>query len=158
MISVNVSCNEQEVRKFDDAEVTLSDSQEELIIAQPKTNFVTSEIQTEMEFLDEPEMTWQNNPLSEMSDMPQVHSGAVMKPVPLEKVERLMKVSTGCGPSPDQEIEEIFANESHEKSMKSFTPLREIPSRSSKVSIGTSPPPQSISTQVKNFKLVFFSP
>lgn len=60
-----------------------------------------------------------------------------------------IKVSTGCGPSPDREIEEIFANEMVETSMKSFTPVRDIPSRASKVSIGTSPPPQSISTQVK---------
>lgn len=59
------------------------------------------------------------------------------------------QVSTGCGPSPDREIEEIFANEHIEDSiMKSFTPLREVSSRSSKVSIGTSPPPQSTSTQV----------
>lgn len=59
------------------------------------------------------------------------------------------KVSTGCGPSPDREIEEIFANEHIDDSiMKSFAPLREISSRSSKVSIGTSPPPQDTSTQV----------
>ncbi|CRK97753.1 CLUMA_CG011133, isoform A [Clunio marinus] len=61
-----------------------------------------------------------------------------------EKVENKVKVSTGCGPSPDREIQEIFANE---EKLETFTPLREIPSRSSKVSIGTSPPPQSISTQ-----------
>lgn len=60
---------------------------------------------------------------------------------------RKVGVSTGCGPSPDREIEEIFANEKAASSSP-FTPLREIPSRSSKVSIGTSPPPQSISTQV----------
>lgn len=67
-----------------------------------------------------------------------------------EEVRRIknVKVSTGCGPSPDREIEEIFANENVEVISKSFTPLREIPSRSSRVSIGTSPPPQSISTQV----------
>lgn len=58
------------------------------------------------------------------------------------------KVSTGCGTSPDREIEEIFANEHVNDSMKSFAPLRETASRSSKVSIGTSPPPQSTSTQV----------
>lgn len=63
------------------------------------------------------------------------------------KREMNVKVSTGCGPSPDREIEEIFANENIETT-KPFTPLREIPSRSSRVSIGTSPPPQSISTQV----------
>jgi hypothetical protein len=62
-----------------------------------------------------------------------------------EKAAVVVKVSSGCGPSPDREIEEIFANE---QPIRSFTPLREIPSRSSKVSIGTSPPPQSISTQV----------
>lgn len=56
-----------------------------------------------------------------------------------------IKVSTGCGPSPDREIEAIFANELVETPLKSFTPLRDVPSR---VSIGTSPPPQSISTQV----------
>lgn len=59
------------------------------------------------------------------------------------------KASTGCGPSPDREIEEIFANEHIDDSiMKTFAPLREISSRSSKVSIGTSPPLQSASTQV----------
>lgn len=62
--------------------------------------------------------------------------------------ETKVKVSTGCGPSPDREIEEIFANDYTEHSRKSFTPIRDIPSRSSKVSIGTSPPPQTISTQV----------
>lgn len=59
-----------------------------------------------------------------------------------------VKVSTGCGPSPDREIEEIFANDFQESSTKAFTPLREIPSRS-QVSIGTSPPPQDTSTQVR---------
>lgn len=63
--------------------------------------------------------------------------------------EKGSKVSTGCGTSPDREIEEIFANERVDESMmKSFTPLRDNPSRSSRVSIGTSPPPQSTSTQV----------
>jgi len=57
--------------------------------------------------------------------------------------------STACGPSPDREIEEIFASE-HPTDKSVFVPVREIPSRSSKVSIGTSPPPQSISTQVTN--------
>lgn len=64
-----------------------------------------------------------------------------------------VKVSTGCGPSPDREIEEIFANENAEPPLKSFTPVRDIPSRASMVSIGTSPPPQSISTQVTPFSL-----
>lgn len=63
-------------------------------------------------------------------------------------VKEAFKVSTGCGPSPDREIEEIFANEKVETPMRSFTPVRDVPSRASKVSIGTSPPPQSISTQV----------
>lgn len=67
-----------------------------------------------------------------------------------EQSEKKVKVSTGCGPSPDREIEEIFfANEHMDHSMKSFTPLRDIPSRSSKVSIGTSPLPQTASTQVQ---------
>lgn len=62
-----------------------------------------------------------------------------------------VSVSTGCGPSPDREIEEIFANERNEMPMKAFTPLRDIPSRSSRVSIGTSPPPQTAATQVMQF-------
>ena len=65
-----------------------------------------------------------------------------------EEILKCVKVSAGCGPSPDREIEEIFANENVHNSAKSFTPLRETPSRSSKVSIGTSPPPQDTSTQV----------
>lgn len=67
-----------------------------------------------------------------------------------------IKVSTGCGPSPDREIEEIFANETVEPPSKSFTPLRDEPGRASKVSIGTSPPPQSISTQVMSPLSVFY--
>lgn len=67
---------------------------------------------------------------------------------PEKSVVQIIKVTTGCGPSPDREIEEIFANEQTESTSKLFTPLRDIPSRSSKVSIGTSPPPQSMSTQV----------
>lgn len=61
--------------------------------------------------------------------------------------KKQIKVSTACGPSPDREIEELLRNEAHEKPISSVT--REIPDRSSsRVSIGTSPPPQSISTQV----------
>jgi hypothetical protein len=61
-----------------------------------------------------------------------------------------IKVSTACGPSPDREIEELFSNEA---SAKPINVTSEVPARSSKVSvsIGTSPPPQSISTQVINF-------
>lgn len=61
------------------------------------------------------------------------------------------KVSAGCGPSPDREIEEIFANEQVDTASEVFTLLIDNPStssRTSKVSIGTSPPPQSMSTQV----------
>lgn len=107
---------------------------------------------TETSHFNEPEVTSQNKAVLESSiedEMSQIRQqnprDCSSATAPLEK---LVKVSTGCGPSPDREIEEIFANESHEQSMKSFTPLREIPSRSSKVSIGTSPPPQSTSTQV----------
>lgn len=61
--------------------------------------------------------------------------------------EKQIKVSTACGQSPDREIEQVFANEANEKPINV---TREIPARSSsKVSIGTSPPPQNISTQVK---------
>lgn len=61
--------------------------------------------------------------------------------------KKQIKVSTACGPSPDREIEELLRNEANEKPISSMT--REIPVRSSsKISIGTSPPPQSISTQV----------
>lgn len=67
---------------------------------------------------------------------------------PEKSVLKSITATTGCGPSPDREIEEIFANEQIESTSKLFTPLRDIPSRSSKVSIGTSPPPQSMSTQV----------
>jgi hypothetical protein len=67
--------------------------------------------------------------------------------------KRQIKVSTACGPSPDREIEELLRNEAHEKPISAVT--REIPVRSSsKVSIGTSPPPQNISTQVRE-KLFF---
>lgn len=109
---------------------------------------------TETSPFNEPEVTSRNKAVTTSSiedeirqENPRDYSSTT---VPLEQVEKLVKVSTGCGPSPDQEIEAIFANESHEQSMKSFTPLREIPSRSSKVSIGTSPPPQSTSTQVES--------
>lgn len=71
-----------------------------------------------------------------------------------ENGQKKVKVSTGCGPSPDREIEEIFERELTEHSLKSFTPLRDIPSRSSKVSIGTSPPPQTASTQVQTKRLL----
>lgn len=60
------------------------------------------------------------------------------------EVGEKIKVSTACGPSPDREIEEVFTNEANEKPIKV---TREIPMRSS-ISIGTSPPPQNISTQV----------
>jgi E3 ubiquitin-protein ligase RNF31 len=65
----------------------------------------------------------------------------------LNSTKGQIKVSTACGPSPDREIEEIFSNE---KSIRVLSPsvMRENPSRSSKVSIGTSPPPQNMSTQV----------
>ena len=63
-----------------------------------------------------------------------------------EKVEKQIKVSTACGPSPDREIEEILKNVESEK------PITKARS-SSKISIGTSPPPQSISTQVRFFFL-----
>lgn len=61
-----------------------------------------------------------------------------------------IKVSTACGPSPDREIEELLSNEA---SAKPINMTSNVPARSSKVSvsIGTSPPPQSISTQVINF-------
>lgn len=62
-----------------------------------------------------------------------------------------IKVSTACGTSPDREIEEFLRNDANEKPISSM--MREIPDRSSKVSIGTSPPPQSISTQVRE---IFF--
>lgn len=59
-----------------------------------------------------------------------------------------IKVSTACGPSPDREIEEIFSG--NEKTIRVLSPsaVTENSSRLSKVSIGTSPPPQSASTQV----------
>lgn len=69
----------------------------------------------------------------------------------LNSAKGQIKVSTACGPSPDREIEEIFSNE---KSIRVLSPsvMRENqPSRSSKVSIGTSPPPQNMSTQVGNY-------
>lgn len=80
-----------------------------------------------------------------VDDVPQ---GREFSPAKSDKNVKV-SVSTGCGPSPDREIEEIFANERNVMPMKSFTPLRDIPSRSSRVSIGTSPLPQSASTQVK---------
>lgn len=83
--------------------------------------------------------------IEENIDVPQ---GRELSPAKSDKNVKV-SVSTGCGPSPDREIEEIFANERNVMPMKSFTPLRDIPSRSSRVSIGTSPPPQSASTQVK---------
>lgn len=59
------------------------------------------------------------------------------------------KHSIACGPSPDREIEQIFANEADKMTHESpFVPVRDVQSRESKISIGTSPPPQSISTQV----------
>lgn len=73
----------------------------------------------------------------------------------LNSSKRQIKVSTACGPSPDREIEEIFSNE---KSIRVLSPavMRENQhSRSSKVSIGTSPPPQNMSTQVRKL-LIFF--
>lgn len=69
----------------------------------------------------------------------------------LNSAKGQIKVSTACGPSPDREIEEIFSNE---KSIRVLSPsvMRENQhSRSSKVSIGTSPPPQNMSTQVGNY-------
>ncbi|KAL7037872.1 hypothetical protein ACKWTF_009385 [Chironomus riparius] len=65
----------------------------------------------------------------------------------LNSTKGQIKVSTACGPSPDREIEEIFSNE---KSIRVLSPsvMRENQhSRSSKISIGTSPPPQNMSTQ-----------
>lgn len=79
---------------------------------------------------------------------------AIALEVEVEAVEekKQIKVSTACGPSPDREIEEILSNEASEKPISAVT--SEILDRSEKVSIGTSPPPQSISTQVrKNFFL-----
>lgn len=68
--------------------------------------------------------------------------------------ERNVKVSTACGPSPDREIEEIFTNKANEKPLRMMSPSvnrHDMASRSSKVSIGTSPPPQSTSTQVYKY-------
>lgn len=65
------------------------------------------------------------------------------------EVGEKIKVSTACGPSPDREIEEVFLNEAN---VKPIRVTREISMRSS-ISIGTSPPPQNISTQV-NFNRV----
>lgn len=68
--------------------------------------------------------------------------------------DEYVRVSTGCGPSPDREIEEIFNQNQQATTSKTSAgcgpspPLRDILSRSSKISKGTSPPPQSISTQV----------
>lgn len=82
----------------------------------------------------------------------------------IKEEKKQIKVSTACGPSPDREIEELLRNEANEKPITVVT--REIPVRSSsRVSIGTSPPPQSISTQVREFSSfgyfyneLFFSP
>lgn len=54
----------------------------------------------------------------------------IVKPIP--KMAEKTKVSTGCGPSPPRELI--------------------IKSPTSKISTGTSPPPQTISTQVSKFK------
>ena len=70
--------------------------------------------------------------------------------------DEYVKISTGCGPSPDREIEQIF-NQNQITTTKTSAgcgpspTLREVLSRSSKISKGTSPPPQSISTQVLKY-------
>jgi hypothetical protein len=67
--------------------------------------------------------------------------------------------STGCGPSPDREIEEFLSqkipSENSNKISKPSSPTPE-PNKSSKVSIGTSPPPQTCGTQVRRFFFLIF--
>lgn len=99
-----------------------------------------------VEEMVEEEAPWVEMPKEEAPKMVMPKEEAPREEIPMPTED--VKVSTGCGTSPDREIEEIFANQLQPSAMKSFTPLREIPSRSSKVSIGTSPPPQSTSTQV----------
>ena len=71
--------------------------------------------------------------------------------------DEYIRVSKGCGPSPDREIEEIFNQNQQTTTSKTSAgcgpspPLREIQITSSKISKGTSPPPQSISTQVLKY-------
>lgn len=113
----------------------------------------TDESEANEKSLDEPAVISQNDEI-EIERVEAESEKNFTKPMeeekPVEEVKSVkVSVSTGCGPSPDREIEEIFANENAmEAPPKAFTPLREIPGRSSRVSIGTSPPPQSISTQV----------
>ena len=118
--------------------------------------FLSDESPSNDEAADEPVITLHSNKLEEIErvqaeniETNEMASGVEKGANSIFEKKNKAKVSTGCGPSPDREIEEIFANERFEHSMKSFTPLRDIPSRSSKVSIGTSPPPQAVSTQVQ---------
>ncbi|KAG5679700.1 hypothetical protein PVAND_009250 [Polypedilum vanderplanki] len=85
-------------------------------------------------------------------ESPQIEISNSMTAVAIE-VEEKLKVSTACGTSPDREIEQIFANELNEKPIRVPSPISKhqetaaTTGRSSKVSIGTSPPPQSAATQ-----------
>lgn len=77
--------------------------------------------------------------------------------VQIEKVVTSKVKSTGCGPSPDREVEEVFMKEisvDNSDDGNFSTEINETavmaPSDSTKVSvsIGTSPPPQTCGTQV----------
>lgn len=57
------------------------------------------------------------------------------------------KMSTRCGPSPERELTPLVERFISE-------PNKDFPSDKIKISTGTSPPPQSISTQVK-MKIIF---
>lgn len=87
----------------------------------------------------------------ERNEVGQMTSSTEAKAIPLENKsevvgEEISRVSTACGPSPDREIQEVLTNEANEKPINV---TREIPiGKSSKVSIGTSPPPQNVETQV----------
>lgn len=70
-----------------------------------------------------------------------------------DKVEEdFNRISTGCGPSPDREIVEILSEEIPSENSNKIPPpttTEESNKVLSKVSIGTSPPPQTCGTQVR---------
>lgn len=70
-------------------------------------------------------------------------------------VEKSRKVSTGCGPSPPKEIVATGSGSTNISRAASSSSINNI-SKPKKVSTGTSPPPQNISTQVLRFKIKYF--
>lgn len=73
-----------------------------------------------------------------------------------DEVEMVEVHSIGCGPSPDREVEEIFTREVSVQKLNEESNTKKtatVQSQSEKVSVGTSPLPQTCGTQVSQIAI-----